>query len=84
MTGSGSTQRTRTTTRPHGSAWSATSAAHWRREDEIIVHFHPIVDLSHRTVHGAEALVRWQHPTLGLLQPGAFIEIVEQTGLIGA
>jgi diguanylate cyclase (GGDEF)-like protein len=53
------------------------------RESEIIVHFHPIVDLSTRTVHGAEALVRWQHPTLGLLQPGAFIEVVEQTGLMG-
>jgi diguanylate cyclase (GGDEF)-like protein len=53
------------------------------RENEIIVHFHPIVDLSTRTVHGAEALVRWQHPTLGLLQPGAFIEVVEQTGLMG-
>jgi diguanylate cyclase (GGDEF)-like protein len=53
------------------------------RDDEIIVHFHPIVDLSTRTVHGAEALVRWQHPTLGLLQPGAFIEVVEQTGLMG-
>jgi diguanylate cyclase (GGDEF)-like protein len=53
------------------------------RENEIIVHYHPIVDLSTRTVHGAEALVRWQHPTLGLLQPGAFIEVVEQTGLMG-
>jgi diguanylate cyclase (GGDEF)-like protein len=53
------------------------------RDGEIIVHFHPIVDLTSRTVHGAEALVRWQHPTLGLLQPGAFIEVVEQTGLMG-
>ena len=53
------------------------------RDNEIIVHFHPIVDLSTRTVHGAEALVRWRHPTLGLLQPGAFIEVVEQTGLMG-
>jgi diguanylate cyclase (GGDEF)-like protein len=53
-------------------------------DDEIIVHFHPIVDLGSGQVHGAEALVRWQHPELGLLQPAAFLEIVEQTGLIGA
>jgi diguanylate cyclase (GGDEF)-like protein len=53
------------------------------RESEIIVHFHPMVDVAARTVHGAEALVRWQHPTLGLLQPGAFIDVVEQTGLMG-
>ncbi len=54
------------------------------KDDEIIVHFHPIVDLGSGAVHGAEALVRWQHPELGLLQPAAFLEIVEQTGLIGA
>ncbi|HEX3615935.1 MAG TPA: EAL domain-containing protein [Solirubrobacteraceae bacterium] len=54
------------------------------KDDEIVVHFHPIVDLGSGQVHGAEALVRWQHPDLGLLQPAAFLEIVEQTGLIGA
>ena len=54
------------------------------KDDEIVVHFHPIVDLGSGQVHGAEALVRWQHPELGLLQPAAFLEIVEQTGLIGA
>jgi EAL domain-containing protein (putative c-di-GMP-specific phosphodiesterase class I) len=52
-------------------------------KDEIVVHFHPIVDLGTARVHGAEALVRWQHPTLGLLQPTAFIDVVEQTGLMG-
>jgi diguanylate cyclase (GGDEF)-like protein len=52
-------------------------------DDQILVHFHPIVDLRTNQVHGAEALVRWQHPQLGLLQPAAFLEIVEQTGLIG-
>jgi diguanylate cyclase (GGDEF)-like protein len=54
------------------------------KDNEIVVHFHPIVDLTNGQVHGAEALVRWQHPDLGLLQPAAFLEIVEQTGLIGA
>jgi diguanylate cyclase (GGDEF)-like protein len=54
------------------------------KDDEIIVHLDPIVDLGTGQVHGAEALVRWQHPELGMLQPAAFLEIVEQTGLIGA
>jgi diguanylate cyclase (GGDEF)-like protein len=51
-------------------------------DDQITVHFHPIVDLRTNQIHGAEALVRWEHPQLGLLQPSAFLEIVEQTGLI--
>ena len=51
-------------------------------DDEIIVHFHPIIDLRTGKVHGAEALVRWQHPQIGLLQPAAFLEAVEQTALI--
>ena len=51
-------------------------------EGEIVVHYQPIVDLSVRRVVGAEALVRWQHPVHGLVPPGAFVEIVEQTGLI--
>ncbi len=54
-----------------------------QRDDEIVVHFHPIVDLVDHRVHGAEALVRWHHPQLGLLQPGAFLDVVEQTGLMG-
>jgi len=41
------------------------------------------LDLSDRRVRGAEGLVRWQHPRLGLLAPGAFIPAVEQTELIG-
>jgi len=51
--------------------------------EQIIVHYQPIVDLDDLRVHGAEALVRWQHPEFGLLPPGAFIQAVEQTGLIG-
>jgi diguanylate cyclase (GGDEF)-like protein len=50
---------------------------------EIVVHYQPIVRVADRRVRGAEALVRWQHPELGLLAPGAFIPTVEQTGLIG-
>jgi diguanylate cyclase (GGDEF)-like protein len=51
--------------------------------DEIVVHYQPIVDLDDLTVRGAEGLVRWQHPELGLIPPGAFVQTVEQTGLIG-
>jgi diguanylate cyclase (GGDEF)-like protein len=51
--------------------------------DEIVVHYQPIVDLEDRLVTGAEGLVRWDHPEHGLIQPGAFVQSVEQSGLIG-
>ncbi len=56
---------------------------HALNTDEIVVHFQPIVDLNDLTVTGAEGLVRWQHPEHGLIPPGAFVQTVEQTGLIG-
>jgi diguanylate cyclase (GGDEF)-like protein len=56
---------------------------HALASDEIVVHFQPIVDLDDLRVTGAEGLVRWAHPTLGLIPPGAFVQTVEQTGLIG-
>ncbi len=72
----------------HHSASRLSMVGDFRRaletDDQIVVHFHPIIDIARSRVHGAEALVRWQHPDLGLLQPAAFLEIVEQTGLIGA
>ena len=51
--------------------------------DEIVVFYQPIMYMDGKRVHGAEGLVRWQHPELGLLPPSDFIPIVEQTGLIG-
>jgi diguanylate cyclase (GGDEF)-like protein len=50
--------------------------------DELRLHFQPIVDLQTGDVEGAEALVRWQHPTRGLLGPGEFIALAEETNLI--
>jgi diguanylate cyclase (GGDEF)-like protein/PAS domain S-box-containing protein len=49
---------------------------------EFVVHFQPVVRLHDGTVAGFEALVRWQHPTRGLLLPGAFIPVAEESGRI--
>jgi diguanylate cyclase (GGDEF)-like protein len=52
------------------------------QNDELELNFQPKVDCTRRTVVGAEALVRWRHPELGLLAPAKFIEAVEQAGSI--
>jgi diguanylate cyclase (GGDEF)-like protein/PAS domain S-box-containing protein len=46
------------------------------------VEYQPIVNLVTGDVHAAEALVRWHHPTRGVIQPGKFVELAEETGLI--
>jgi diguanylate cyclase (GGDEF)-like protein/PAS domain S-box-containing protein len=51
-------------------------------DDQLVVHFQPIVDLPSEVVVGVEALVRWQHPTRGLLGPNEFIELAEENGAI--
>ncbi len=51
-------------------------------DDQLIVHFQPQVDLASGDVIGAEALVRWNHPVRGLLQPSVFIGVAEQSGLV--
>jgi diguanylate cyclase (GGDEF)-like protein len=48
----------------------------------LVLHYQPKVDIRTGRPAGVEALVRWQHPKLGLLGPSAFVELAEQTGLI--
>ncbi|RZK99578.1 MAG: EAL domain-containing protein [Rubrivivax sp.] len=55
---------------------------HALTNEEFKVFYQPIVDLQSGRVHKAEALIRWQHPTRGLVSPAIFIPIAESSGLI--
>jgi diguanylate cyclase len=52
--------------------------------DQLVLHYQPKLDLETGEVRDVEALVRWMHPTRGLLAPGAFVPLAEQTGVMGA
>lgn len=52
------------------------------RNNEFILHYQPVFLLEGRKLVGFEALIRWQHPTRGLLLPAEFISVAEQSGLI--
>jgi diguanylate cyclase (GGDEF)-like protein len=49
---------------------------------DFFLDFQPIINLRNRTVSAVEALMRWQHPTRGLVPPSAFVPVAEQTGMI--
>jgi diguanylate cyclase len=51
-------------------------------EDQLVLHYQPKLALSTGEIEGVEALVRWQHPTRGLLFPDAFIDLAESAGLM--
>jgi predicted signal transduction protein with EAL and GGDEF domain len=50
--------------------------------NEFLVHYQPVVDIRRMRLVGFEALVRWAHPTRGLLSPAEFLHVAEDTGLI--
>jgi diguanylate cyclase (GGDEF)-like protein len=51
-------------------------------QDELVLHYQPKVAVRGGEVIGVEALVRWQHPTRGLLGPGEFVPLAERTGTV--
>ncbi|GLR66619.1 hypothetical protein GCM10010909_12990 [Acidocella aquatica] len=50
--------------------------------DEFFLEFQPIIQLSKRCIVGVEALIRWNHPTRGMISPAEFIPVAEESGLI--
>jgi diguanylate cyclase (GGDEF)-like protein/PAS domain S-box-containing protein len=58
------------------------SLHHALEREELVVHYQPIFDRNRKKIVSFEALVRWQHPTRGLVPPGDFIGLAEETGLV--
>lgn len=53
------------------------------QKDEFYLCYQPLIDLNTNQIYGSEALIRWNHPKLGLVPPADFIPLAEETGLIG-
>jgi diguanylate cyclase (GGDEF)-like protein len=58
------------------------SLRHAVERSELSLHYQPKIDLASRQITGVEALLRWSHPEYGMLPPGQFIPLAEETGLI--
>lgn len=61
----------------------AAELRHAGRSDQLVVHYQPQVTLASGRITAVEALIRWQHPTRGLLSAAKFIEAAERSGLTG-
>ena len=51
-------------------------------KDEFLLHYQPVIDIHKNEIVGVEALLRWQHPDKGMIQPADFVSIIEDCGLI--
>jgi diguanylate cyclase (GGDEF)-like protein/PAS domain S-box-containing protein len=59
-----------------------TGLRHGIEHDELLLHYQPKVDIATGSIVGAEALVRWRHPERGMVPPGEFIPVAEESGLV--
>ncbi len=51
-------------------------------QEQLVVFYQPLIDVSGKRLYGFEALVRWNHPTRGLIGPGDFLDVAEETGMM--